>query len=74
MKLYGDILNNMRFAIQSAQRLREHRVHPDTIQFWKDLLSHARGVRRKGDERSPLLDVLIAKLETELAERKAPQP
>jgi hypothetical protein len=72
VKLHGDIIDNLKQAILSAARLRGHKVHPDTLQFWHELLSYARQERRRLDhEVSVVLDALIEKLETELAERQA---
>ena len=70
MKLHGTIDANLQAAIASARRLREHPVHADTVQHWRDLLHQAR--RQLGAE--PPEQVagtakLIAELEEELAER-----
>jgi hypothetical protein len=75
MELHGDIVENLRYAVQSAVRLRGHRVHSDTLVFWGDLLTFARQEARLSDaNRRLMLDGLIEKLETEIAERKSPQP
>lgn len=71
MKLHGGIVDNLKSAIASSKRLRGHRVHPDTLQFWQDLLNCARQERRRTDDDGRLtLDGLIEKLETEIAERQ----
>ena len=70
MELHGDILDNLKHAIRSAARLRGHQVHPETLQFWHDLLKHARQERRRTDDhRRLMLEGLLEKLETEIAER-----
>ena len=75
MKLHGDIVENLRYAVQSAVRLRGHRVHADTLIFWGDLLIFARRDARHSDaDRRLMLEGLIEKLESEIAERQSPQP
>jgi hypothetical protein len=75
MNLHGDIVENLRYAVQSAARLRGHRVHADTLIFWGDLLTFARQEARHSDaDRRLTLDGLIEKLESEIAERKSPRP
>jgi hypothetical protein len=75
MKLHGDIVENLRYAVQSAGRLREHRVHADTLIFWSDLLTFARQDARRSDaDRRLMLQGLIEKLESAIAERQSPQP
>jgi hypothetical protein len=75
MELHGDIVENLRYAVQSAVRLRGHRVHVDTLIFWGDLLTFARRDDRHSDaDRGLMLEGLIEKLESEIAERKSPQP
>ena len=70
MKLHGDIVENLRYAVQSAVRLREHRVHADTLIFWGDLLTFARQDARRSDaDRRLMLEGLIEKLESAIAER-----
>ena len=41
MKLHGSVEDNLAAALRSARRLRGQRVHGDTLQYWRDLLSHA---------------------------------
>ena len=75
MKLHGDVVENLRYAMQCAVRLREHRVHADTLIFWGDLLTFARQEARHSDaDRRLMLEELVEKLESEIAERKSPQP
>lgn len=42
MKLHGSTSDNLRSAIASAERLRGFPIHQDTLEFWHDLLAHAR--------------------------------
>ncbi len=42
MKLHGSTEGNLIAAVRSANRLRDHPVHADTIKHWADLLHHAR--------------------------------
>ena len=42
MELHGSTEANLVAALRSANRLRGHRVHGDTLKFWADLVGHAR--------------------------------
>jgi hypothetical protein len=42
MNLVGSIHANLRAALQSARRLKGVRVHPDTIDHWRSLVTVAR--------------------------------
>ena len=42
MELHGSTEANLAAALRSANRLRGHRVHGDTVKFWADLVRHAR--------------------------------
>ena len=42
MELHGSTEANLVAALRSANRLRGHRVHGDTLKFWADLVRHAR--------------------------------
>ena len=69
MELHGSLTENLRAALASARRLRGHRVHVDTLTYWRDLLSHARLERRHEDGPvDGVLDMLIAELQSEIAE------
>ena len=70
MELDGSLADNLRAAIASAKRLRGHRVHADTLNFWRELLSHARAVRRANDGGSTDLDDLVVNLQSALAEHE----
>jgi hypothetical protein len=70
MKIHGTITNNLEEAIKSAERLRDHPIYADTLAHWQELLREAR--RRRMDEQDNkrvALDVLIVRLENELAIR-----
>lgn len=70
MKLHGTIEANLQAAIASARRLREHPVHADTVQHWRDLLHQARRqLAAAPAEQASGTAKLIAELEEELAER-----
>jgi hypothetical protein len=59
---------------KSTVGLRGHRVHADTLILWTDLLTYARQEGRYSDaNRRLMLDGLIEKLASEIAERKSPQ-
>jgi len=75
MKLHGDIIENLRYAVQSAVRLRGHRIHSDTLTFWAEMLTYARQESQRSDaDRRLMLDGLIEKLESEIADRNASFP
>jgi hypothetical protein len=42
MNIAGSIHANLRAALQSARRLKDGPVHPDTVDHWTRLLSAAR--------------------------------
>lgn len=70
MKLDGSIIQNLVSAVKSAERLRGHPVHEDTLVFWQALLTHSRAAKRS----QPVTDMatietLIARLQSELAAR-----
>jgi hypothetical protein len=69
MELSGTIAHNLRCAIDSAKRLRGKRIHADTLDFWRSLISHAlRDQQRKTDGSGWLISELVAKLEKEISE------
>ena len=71
MELHGTVTENLRAALASARRLRGRRVHADTLNYWRELLSHARVERRQnaGAEDGALQD-LIAELQSEIAQHE----
>ncbi len=71
MKLHGSIATNLSAAIDSAKRLRGSPVHSDTLQFWRDLLSHAGAEKRTlSTAEAAALDPLIGELQSQLAARE----
>jgi hypothetical protein len=48
MELHGSLADNLRAALASMKRYRGKNVHPDTVQYWEQLLAHAREMVRKG--------------------------
>lgn len=71
MKVSGKIADNLRGAITSARRFRGQPVHADTLTHWKELLAYARErQRQRKGERDAEVDGLIAKLQSELAQRE----
>lgn len=67
MEISGSIAHNLRCAIQSAKRLRGRQVHADTLQFWRDLVNHARTKCEKSESAHWMIDELISKLEVEIS-------
>jgi hypothetical protein len=68
MKLHGTLADNLKAAVGSAERLRGHPIHSDTLHFWLELLSHARALvrsRAQGDD----VEHLIGRLQMLLSER-----
>ena len=42
MNMVGSIHSNLRAALQSARRLKDYPVHPDTVDHWAQLVRAAR--------------------------------
>lgn len=42
MNIVGSIHANLRAALQSARRLRDGPVHPDTVDHWSNLVTAAK--------------------------------
>jgi hypothetical protein len=71
MLLEGSILANLRGAIASAERLRGKPVHDDTLQFWRDLLAHARTEMRSCEpSEAQALEPLMGQLQSRLNARE----
>ena len=70
MDLHGTLQQNLSAAVRSAQRLRGHPVHLDTLQYWGELIHHARRGLASGalPERQAVEQIMVL-LETEIAER-----
>lgn len=72
MELDGGIIANLAAARASAERLRGHPVHRDTVSFWRDLVAHARREISGHDGDATLkIRELIGQIEAELAERRS---
>jgi hypothetical protein len=70
MQLHGTTEGNLASAIRSANRLRGHPVHADTLKYWSDLIRHAQGELSTGAAMSSeTLMRLVAQLETEITQR-----
>ena len=59
MKIEGTLRANLLAAIASARRLQGRPVHEDTLQYWGELLRHARS-----DD--PLADASLGELANDL--------
>ena len=72
MRLHGSTEGNLLNALRSANRLRGHHIHADTLQFWSDLVVHAkREISSGGELRSSDVARLAAQLETEVTGHSA---
>ena len=69
MRIEGSIRANLLAVVASARRLRGHKVHRDTIDYWRQLLELAR--RAATQPQTEAFGDLMAELETELARSKA---
>ncbi len=70
MKLHGSTEGNLISAIRSANRLRGHSVHADTLKFWSELIRHARDELSSWTGLPPeSLKRLVAELELEVGRR-----
>ena len=67
MQLCGSIHENLRAALQSARRLKDGPVHPDTIDHWTSLVAFARG--EEAAMQSFKTRDLMSDLEREIAAR-----
>ena len=74
MLLAGTISSNLKGAIASADRLRGHPVHCETLQFWRDLLAHARAeMRSSGPFEAEGIEPLVGELQSQLNAREIAQ-
>jgi hypothetical protein len=72
MQLHGTIEINLVAALRSANRLRDQRVHRDTLQFWTDLVWQARcELSSSAVVRSDLLSRLVGDLELRIAQQSS---
>ena len=63
MEFEGTLASNLQAAITSAERLRGHPVHKDTLEFWRELLAFARSRKRMADESRAEVEGLVAELQ-----------
>jgi DNA-binding NtrC family response regulator len=71
MELSGNLTDNLQAAVDSSKRLAGHPVHSETVQFWADLLQHARTLKADGHVDASAIDPLLAKLDLAVTERRA---
>jgi hypothetical protein len=63
MEFEGTLASNLQAAIASAERLRGHPVHKDTLEFWRELLAEARAHKRLSDPNRAEIEGLVAQLQ-----------
>jgi hypothetical protein len=68
MQLAGSIHANLRAALQSARRLKDGPVHPDTVDHWSSLVAVAR--TEETAMQSFKTRELMSDLEREIAARR----
>jgi len=68
MELSGSIHANLRAALQSARRLKDGPVHPDTVEHWANLVAAARS--EQGAMHSFSTRELMLDLEREISARR----
>ena len=66
IELDGTLADNLRAAIQSADRLSGHPVHKDTLAFWHELLAYARSRKRLRAEHHAEVATLVGELQSRL--------
>ena len=68
VELHGSLADNLKAAVRSAERLRGHPIHADTMNFWLELLSQARAsIRFKAQAGE--MEQLTGRLQMLLSER-----
>lgn len=70
MNIAGSIHANLRAALQSARRLRDGPVHPDTVDHWSNLVGAAKAEHEPMD--SFKTRELMSDLEREISARRPP--
>lgn len=69
-ELDGSIIQNLASAVKSAERLKGHPVHEDTLVFWRALLAHSRAAKRSQPVNDMgTIETLMARLQSELTAR-----
>lgn len=61
MELSGTISANVRRALDSLKRHEGRPVYPETIAYWRDLLTHARGRAGSDGRLTDALEYALAK-------------
>ena len=69
IELDGTLADNLRAAILSADRLRGHPVHKDTLEFWHELLAYARSRKRLRADYHAEVATLVGAVQAHLAAR-----
>jgi hypothetical protein len=69
MNFVGTIHANLRAALQSARRLKDSPVHPDTVEHWSRLVDAAK--REHGAMQSFRTRELMSDLEREISTRQS---
>ena len=70
MEIVGSVHANLRAALQSARRLKDGPVHPDTVDHWAKLVAAAKGHESAMESFSTR--ELMKDLEREVSARLAP--
>ncbi len=71
MELHGKLIDNLKRAVRSAERLRGFPVHKDTLDFWRGLLEHARAEKDlHPDEDALAIADLIGQLQSQVMARE----
>ena len=70
MNIVGSIRANLRAALQSARRLKDEPVHPDTVDHWANLVCAAKA--EPGAMESFKTRALMSDLELEISARRSP--
>ena len=68
MNFVGSIHANLRAALQSARRLKDSPVHPDTLEHWSSLVAAAK--QEQGAMQSFKTRELMSDLEREISTRQ----
>jgi hypothetical protein len=69
MQICGSVHANLRAALQSARRLREGPVHPDTVEYWSRLVGVAK--REQSAMDSFKTRELMSDLERDISRRQS---
>ena len=70
MDLDGSLTSNLRAAIASAERLRGHSVHKDTLEFWAELVAYARTRKKLSEANRIKAEAMATELASLLAEHQ----